>query len=102
MKPERRKSVSKHNYKIEPDDFGTLCICAIRYCQGRETYMPDLVRSIIRPFIKDLTDRDIRVMVQDCEFQERFDLFGNENIDKPGWIQWRKELEEEKQRRGLS
>ena len=26
---------------IEQEDFGMLCACAIRYCQGRETYMPD-------------------------------------------------------------
>ena len=26
---------------IEQEDFGMLCACAIRYCQGRETYMTD-------------------------------------------------------------
>ncbi len=26
--------------KLLNDDFGTLAICAIRYCHGRQTYMP--------------------------------------------------------------
>lgn len=33
---------------ISEDDFGILAICAIRYCHGRETYVPELVRSVAR------------------------------------------------------
>ena len=58
------------NVKINQDDFGTLCICAIRYCQGRRTYMPSLVQDIIRPHLSELNDKTIGVMVQDCEYQE--------------------------------
>ena len=84
---------------IQPDDFATLCICALRYCQGRETYMPSLVRDIVRPHLKELQDRDISVMLDDCRFQEKFKLYGNEQIDKPGWIKWEQELREESNRR---
>jgi hypothetical protein len=32
--------------KLDQENFGTLAICAIRYCQGRQTYMPSLVQGI--------------------------------------------------------
>lgn len=84
---------------VTAEDFGTLAICAIRYCQGRQTYMFDLVSSIIAPHLHDISDKDLGVMIEDCEFQERMDLFGDKRIDMPGWIRWRELLEAEKQRR---
>lgn len=85
--------------RLEKDDFGTLAICAIRYCHGRQTYMPDLVQGIIRPRLKELSDKDLTVMIEDCDFQERMHLYGDERIDKPGWIKWRNEIEAEIRRR---
>ena len=85
--------------ELNDEDFGTLAICAIRYCQGRETYMPGLVRGIITPHLQELADRDLGVMLNDCEYQERFDLYGNPTIDKPGWIKWKELLLAEKERR---
>ena len=85
--------------KINPTDFATLAICAIRYCHGRQTYMPDLVRSIVRPHLSEIADRDIKVMLDDCDYQETFKLYGDERIDKPGWLKWRQELAEERERR---
>lgn len=83
----------------EERDFGTLCICALRYCHGRETYMPSLVRDIIRPHLYELCDTDIAVLLSDCDYQKRCNLYGDERIDKPGWIQWEQELIAEKARR---
>lgn len=83
-------------FELDQEDFGTLCICAIRYCQGRKTYMPSLVRTIIRPYMSKLSDKDLSVMIQDCKFQSNMELWGDEIIDKPGWINWKKELEMEK------
>ena len=85
--------------ELSQDDFSALAICAIRYCHGRQTYMPDLVRGIIRPHIKELSDKDLSVMIEDCDFQERMHLYGDERIDKPGWIKWADELKAEKERR---
>ena len=85
--------------ELSDENFGTLCVCAIRYCQGRETYMPSLVQSIVKPFLPLLSDKDIGVMIQDCEFQKRFQLYGNELIDKPGWLAWEQELLNEQARR---
>lgn len=85
--------------RLEKDDFGTLAICAIRYCHGRQTYMPDLVRSIVRPRLKELSDKDLNVMIEDCDFQERMNLYGDKRIDKPGWLRWKADLIAERERR---
>ena len=85
---------------ISQEDFGTLCICAIRYCQGRQTYMPSLVQSICRQHFNDFSDKDIGVMLDDCDFQERMNLYGDERIDKPDWMKWKEDLLKEKSRRG--
>lgn len=87
--------------KINPTDFGTLAICAIRYCQGRQTYMPSLVQGIVRAHLKEVSDKDLHVMIDDCGFQERCNLYGSELIDKPDWLRWKEFLlEEQKRRRG--
>ena len=85
--------------KLGQENFSTLAICAIRYCQGRQTYMPELVRDIVRPHLKEISDKDLAVMIDDCRFQKRFDLYGNSVIDKPGWIKWEQTLLDEKERR---
>lgn len=85
--------------KLENDEFGTLAICAIRYCHGRQTYMPDLVQSIISPHLRELNDEDLAIMIDDCDYQESMHLYGDEHIDKPGWLKWRAELIAEKERR---
>lgn len=84
---------------ITQEDFGTLAICAIRYCQGRQTYMPDLVRGIVTPHLPDLSDKDLRVMIDDCDYQECMNLYGDERIDKPGWLRWKDMLIAEERRR---
>lgn len=84
---------------LEKDDFGTLAICAVRYCHGRQTYMPDLVRDIVRPRLKELSDKDLNVMIEDCDFQERMNLYGDERIDKPRWLRWKADLIAERERR---
>ncbi len=85
---------------LNDEDFGTLAIDAIRYSMGRMTYMPDLVRSIVRPHLSELTDKDLGVMIEDCARQARYEDYGDEHIDKPGWIKWAEELKAEKERRG--
>ena len=87
--------------KIEVDeqDFGTMCVCALRYAMGRETYMPSLVRDFVRPLLPQICDKSLVVMLQDCDFQERYDVYGDDRIDKPGWVRWKQELQAEKERR---
>ena len=94
-----RRNPDEITLSMSRQDFGTLCICAIRYCHGRETYMPDLVRSVIRPKLSEISDKDLNVLIDDCGFQARMKLYGDEKIDKPGWLKWEQELLAEKQRR---
>lgn len=84
---------------LDEEFFGTLAICAIRYSQGRRTYMPHLVRGIVRPHLRELSDKDIAVLINDCKYQRDYDIYGDEIIDKPGWLAWEKELLQEKERR---
>lgn len=85
--------------KISKEDFATLCICAIRYCQGRRTYMPSLVQGIVREHFDHIPDNDLGVMLSDCESQRTMDLYGDEQIDKPGWLRWEQDLKNEIERR---
>lgn len=84
---------------LSQKDFGTLAICAIRYCHGRQTYMPDLVRDIVRPYLDRISDKDLGVMIEDCKYQATFEMYGDEKIDKPGWIEWENQLKAERERR---
>ena len=46
---------------ITQENFGTLAICAIRYCHGRQTYMPELVRGIVAPHLPDVSDKALTI-----------------------------------------
>ena len=85
--------------EISQRDFATLCICAIRYCHGRQTYMPSLVQQIVGAHLNEISDNDLKVMLDDCKYQAQFDLFGDERIDKPGWLQWLDTIEAEIEKR---
>lgn len=85
--------------KLDQENFGTLAICAIRYCHGRQTYMPSLVQGIVRTHIEQVSDKDLSVMIEDCNFQERMNLYGDNLIDKPNWLKWKEILLAEKERR---
>lgn len=87
------------NIKVDREQFGVLCVCAIRYCFGRETYMPSLVQGIVRKYLQQIEDNELHVMIADCDFQETMDLYGNERIDKPGWLIWKRDLLAEQKRR---
>ena len=84
--------------KLNPEDLATLAICAIRYCHGRQTYMPSLVREIIRPHFTELSDMDLSVMLHDCENMKNFD-YGSPTTYRQNWERWHEELKKEKERR---
>jgi hypothetical protein len=83
---------------MSEEDFATLAICAIRYCHGRQTYMPGLVQGIVREHLQELEDKDLHVMLEDCNRMSEFD-YGDPLIDKPGWLKWKEDLEKEQARR---
>lgn len=52
--------------KIEnTEDFGFVCMCAVRCCLGRRTYAPGTVRDFIKPFLPALNDKTLYVMARD-------------------------------------
>ena len=85
--------------EIGKRDFATLCICAIRYCHGRQNYMPSLVQQIVGAHLNEISDNDLKVMLDDCKYQAQFGLFGDERIDKPGWLQWQDTIKAELEKR---
>jgi len=86
---------------IPKREFGLLCICALRYCQGRMTFVPDKVLEIVRKYLRDYDDQDIKTMLNDCEVQRATQRYGCISIDKPKWLQWEAELKAERERRGI-
>ena len=80
---------------VDNKDFGTLAICAIRYCQGRQTYMPYLIRSIIRPRISDVSDKDLQVMINDMFFYSAESEYSYER----DWYEWKMFLLNEQAKR---
>lgn len=78
------------------EDFGAVCICAVRYCIGRQTYMPGLVMDFIRPLLPNLGSKTLFVMEQDIS---KADDLGNADIDAPKWMKFLSEIQEERRRR---
>ena len=86
--------------KIDNEDFGVLAVCAIRYCQGRQTYMPSLVQRIVKSHLSEITDKDLQVLINDCDSQVQWGNYGSD-FDKKGWLEYRDVLiAEQKSRRG--
>ena len=81
---------------ISQEDFGTLCICALRYCHGRRTYMPRLIQEIVQRHFKDISDNDLKLIAEDERFQIDMSLFGD-YCDRVDWENFYKELREYRQ-----
>lgn len=77
------------------DTFGAVLNCAVRYCIGRQTYMPRLVMDVIRPMLPDLTDKTLAVFEQDIA---RADNYGSE-YDEVDWMDFLDSVREEIARR---
>lgn len=81
------------------EDFGKLAICALRYSMGQRNSMPGDIRKAVRPYLPQLSDMHIAIMLDDCKKQERTQSYGDAMIDKPGWLEWRSQLKAEQKRR---
>lgn len=78
-------------------DFGAVCGCAVRYSLGRQSYMPSLVQQFIIRNLKQIDSNSLVVMVRDIK---EAPSYGNEAIDKPGWMNFLAVLEKELEDRG--
>lgn len=87
------------------DHFDMICLCAMRYALGRQTYMPGLVQDYIRAHIKEIDKNTIEAMIQDineADYKREYttsngtkhtvDGLGSTIIDRPGWERFREFL----------
>lgn len=82
------------------DDFGCVLNCAVRYSLGRQTYMPHTVMGYIKPLLPHLTKRTLVCMERDIREAESFGVgYGSETIDKPAWLNFLQEVQNELSRR---
>lgn len=82
------------------EDFGTICICAVRYAIGRRTYMPSLVQDFIRPYLPQFSSKTLGVLEQDIARAEELGYgYGHPTIDKPGWLKFLSDVRAEISRR---
>lgn len=77
-------------------NFCTMMICAVRYACGRMTYMPDIVQRFITPLLPKLNNNFLDVVNQDFESNL---YWGDEQIDKPGWMRFWDKIKDEIKRR---
>lgn len=78
------------------EDFGFVCICAVRYCLGRHTYAPWAAMGFIKTFLPALDDKTLYVMARDIA---EADNLGDAEIDAPMWAEFLAEIEKERKRR---
>lgn len=78
------------------EDFGFVCLCAVRYCLGRRTYAPGTVMGFIKTFLPALDDKTLYVMARDIA---EADNLGDTEIDAPMWAEFLTEIEKEQKRR---
>ena len=83
---------------INQEDLGVLCVCALRYCHGRRTYMPNLVQGIVKRHFADLSERDLMTIAADEKFQTDMNLWGDD-CDMVGWRNFYQKLREARNER---
>lgn len=91
--------MKKVTIKLSQSDLGTLIICAVRYCYGRKTYISSLVLKIVKPFISNLSDKDLNVLIKDYDKEYKLNNLDDALIDTPIWIKWGEFLREEQDKR---
>lgn len=58
----------KNNFELKLTDFdGVVLNCAVRYCLGRQSYMPSLVIDQITPILKHCDDRTLWCFEKDVQ-----------------------------------
>lgn len=78
-------------------DLGSILICAVRYCLGRETYMPHLVIGFIVPLIPHLENRVLSVMTRDIREAPSYGM----DCDEKAWMDFLCKLCIEAEKRGM-
>lgn len=70
---------------IESKELGMLCVSAVRYALGRQTYIVGETCDLVKRYHELLLERDIQVIIRDIEGAERREALGAE-CDKVRWL----------------
>ena len=83
---------------IEADDdiFGAVLNCAVRYCLGRQSYMPRLVVDKITPWLPMLSNKTLWCFERDIQGA---DSLGDPDVDAPRWRAFLSDVRKEIERR---
>ncbi len=84
---------------LEDDFFGAILNCAVRYSIGRMSYMPGLVIDFIRPLLPYLNNKTLNNLERDIRTAGSH---GDEKIDKPGWMRFLQQIQEEQRNREVT
>lgn len=82
---------------LYPDEYSVLVTCATRYAIGRMSYMPSLVVGIVKPRLKQLDDKTLKVLIRDIG---EAPSLGMADIDEPLWKELLADAMLELERRG--
>ena len=87
---------------IEIDkNFETILLCAIRYAIGRQTYIPSMVIDYITPLLSHLSYNTLRLISNDItEYGSYYGGLGDDMIDRPYWLNFKRKILAEMERRG--
>lgn len=85
--------------KLDSGDFGTLCICAIRYSLGRKTPSPIEIIHIVQQNIADISKDKLVLLKRMCETQDRSGIYNDEYYERPVWSKFKDSIKRELERR---
>lgn len=89
------KQADKTYVKLNTWDFSTLAICAVRYCLGRQSYMPALVCRIMKKHMDEIDPSSLIVLQRDVREYLTTDSYTHSFSDiKDTWNKFLKFIEE--------
>lgn len=82
-------------------NFETILLCAVRYAIGRRTYIPSLVIDYITPLLPYLSEDVLKLIANEITKYEAYEgALGDEMIDRPYWLNFKRKILTEMERRG--
>ena len=85
-----------HKMALTDIDFESILICALRYCLGRQTYMPSTITGAVRPMLPMLSIQALGVIAEDIrKAKEIHGGLGDSRIDEPMWLAFLNDVEAE-------
>ena len=82
-------------------NFETILLCAVRYAIGRRTYIPSLVIDYITPLLPYLSEDVLKLIANEITEHDTYEGgLGDEKIDRPYWLNFKRKILAEMERRG--